>query len=79
MENMTTREVAEYIGVSLATARKYVHDEGLPVLRFPGRRKWVFRKDLVDQWMEERSVPKVIDFTKERKVENYGQLRVLAP
>lgn len=81
MEIMTTKEVSEYIGVSVATARKYVHEAGLPVLRFPGRRKWVFRKDLVDKWIEERSMPEVVNMSQERNdvTESYGKLRVLAP
>ncbi|MEK5068061.1 helix-turn-helix domain-containing protein [Sporosarcina sp. FSL K6-1508] len=79
METMTTKEVAAYIGVSLGTARKYVHEEGLPVLRFKGRSKWTFRKDLVDQWMASRSMPEVVDIAAEKKEEGYGRLRVLAP
>lgn len=77
--NMTTKEVAEYIGVSVGTVRSYVHKEGLPVLRFAGRSKWVFRKDLVDEWVEVRSIHQVVNVSKERKVEGYGQLRVLSP
>ena len=34
---MTTKEVAEYLGVCVNTVYRYVHEEGLPVLRFPGR------------------------------------------
>lgn len=76
--HMTSKEAADYIGISLNTLRKYVHQEELPVLRFPGRRKWTFRKDLVDGWIEARSQPK--NLTKENKSNSkYGKLRVLQP
>ncbi|MFC4403286.1 helix-turn-helix domain-containing protein [Gracilibacillus xinjiangensis] len=81
-QHMTTKETAEYIGVHPDTLRKYVHQEHLPVLRFPGRRKWMFRKDLVDQWVEKRSEPQVyINDQLEKETENqeYGQIRVLQP
>ena len=80
METMTTKECAEYIGVSVNTVRRYVHEEGLPVLRFPGRRKWIFRKDLVDQWVYERSQPVIVnELPKEHEKKEYGRLRVLQP
>jgi len=79
---MDSKETAEYIGVHVNTLRKYVHDEGLPVLRFPGRRKWTFRKDLVDAWIYERSQPEIINDPSVRKDdhdEGYGKLRILMP
>ena len=79
---MDSKETAEYIGVHINTLRKYVHDEGLPVLRFPGRRKWVFRKDLVDAWIYERSQPEIINNPSARRKddnEGRGKLRVLMP
>jgi len=82
MEHMDSKETAEYIGVHINTLRKYVHDEGLPVLRFPGRRKWVFRKDLVDAWIYERSQPEIINNPSARRKddnEGRGKLRVLMP
>ncbi|MEK4030742.1 helix-turn-helix domain-containing protein [Pseudobacillus sp. FSL P4-0506] len=79
METLTTKEAAKYIGVSIGTVRKYVHEEGLPVLRFPGRRKWLFKKDLIDQWVEERSQPMIINQPAAKQEKEYGKLRVLAP
>ncbi|MEK3935976.1 helix-turn-helix domain-containing protein [Sporosarcina sp. FSL W7-1349] len=81
MRTMTSKEAADHIGVSLNTLRKYVHEEGLPVLRFPGRRKWTFREDLVDEWVLERSQPEVVVMTKpeDEKPKEYGKLRVLVP
>jgi excisionase family DNA binding protein len=78
METMTTKEAAAYIGVSVNTLRKYVHEEGLPVLRFPGRRKWVFRKDLIDDWIYRRSQPVIINDPRQEN-KDYGKLRVLYP
>lgn len=77
METMTTKEAAEYIGVCVNTLRKYVHEEGLPVLKFPGRRKWIFRKDLIDDWVTSRSKPTV--YINNEPVKEYGKLRVLLP
>lgn len=82
MEHMDSKETAEYIGVHINTLRKYVHEEDLPVLKFPGRRKWVFRKDLVDAWIYERSQPKIINDPNVKRGnddEGYGTLRVLMP
>jgi len=76
METMNSKECAKYIGVSINTLRKYVHEHDLPVLRFPGRRKWVFRKDLVDDWMIKRSQPEIINNPEKQE---YGKLRVLQP
>lgn len=79
MQTMTTKEAAEYLGVSLNTLRRYVHEEGLPVLRFPGRRKWIFRKDLIDKWVEHRSQPEIYINNEPVKEKEYGKLRVLLP
>lgn len=83
MEMMTSKEAAAYIGVSLSTLRRYVHEEGLPVLRFPGRRKWIFRKDLIDEWIYQRSQPSIyingVKQQKQDKDNGYGKLRVLIP
>lgn len=81
MQTMNSKEAADHIGVSLNTLRKYVHEEGLPVLRFPGKRKWTFREDLIDEWMVERSKPEIVVMSKpkEEKQKDYGVLRVLTP
>ncbi|WP_200411951.1 helix-turn-helix domain-containing protein [Virgibacillus salexigens] len=77
--HMNSKETAAYIGVSVNTLRKYVHEERLPVLRFPGRRKWVFRKDLVDEWVEKRSIPQIMNYEENNKPNQYGQLRIMRP
>ena len=77
--HMTSKETASYIGVSINTLRTYVHEENLPVLQFPGRRKWVFRKDLVDEWIERRSIPEIINEPRQASNNDYGKLRVLTP
>lgn len=83
MEHMTTEECADYLKVHPNTLRRYVHEEDLPVLKFPGRRAWVFRKDLVDAWVYEMSQPKIINDPNDRKVDDdddrHGRLRVLSP
>lgn len=84
VEHMDSKETAKYIGVHVNTLRRYVHDEGLPVLQFPGRRKWVFRKDLVDAWVYQKSQPQVtvngeVVKNSDAKRNNYGELRVIMP
>lgn len=84
---MNTKEAAEYIGVSAATVRQYVHENGLPVLKFPGRKKWMFRKDLIDKWIEEQSTPQVFvnglpiekELFQQHENPSYGKLRMLRP
>ncbi|GAA5418046.1 hypothetical protein Pryu01_03128 [Paraliobacillus ryukyuensis] len=83
---MNTQEAAEYLGVHPNTIRKYVGEEHLPVLRFPGRRKWLFRRDLIDEWIEEKSKPQVYvnEVRHEEKEYPYeyttqGKIRVLRP
>lgn len=56
---MTTKECANYLKVHVNTLKRYVHEEGLPVLRFKGRPAWRFRKDLVDAWVYEHSQPEI--------------------
>jgi len=79
MQTMNTKETAAYIGVCVNTLRKYVHEEDLPVLKFPGRRKWVFRKDLVDEWVERRSQPEIVNNPNKESNKDYGKLRILSP
>lgn len=85
MKHMNSKECAAYIGVHVNTLRRYVHEEGLPVLQFPGRRKWIFRKDLVDAWIYERSQPVIKndpnanENKRDDNDDDYGKLRILMP
>lgn len=78
MQTMTSKETAEYIGVSIGTLRKYVHEGGLPVFRLRVNTKWIFAKELVDEWLVKQSLN---DFPSEEdgKEASYGKLRVLTP
>lgn len=78
---MSTEEVAKMLGVSINTVRRYVNEYGLPVLKFPGLRKWVFREDLVEEWFLKHSQPEVYVNNQPVKEESkeYGKLRVLLP
>lgn len=72
-----TKEAAAYLGVSVDTIRRWVHKEGLPCLRMAGGRKWLFKKEYIDRWMEKRMN---IDQQFEEKYEKeYGKLRILKP
>lgn len=73
----STKEAAEYLGVSVDTVRRWVHHEGLPCLRVSGGRKWLFKKEYIDRWLEKRMD---VDRQFEEKYEKeYGKLRVLTP
>lgn len=44
---LTTQKVIEYLGISYLALRNIVLAGDLPVVRFPGGRKWYFdRKDI---------------------------------
>lgn len=83
MEYMTTEEVAKYLKVHPNTIKRYVKEEGMPVLKFPGKRnKLIFRKDLVDAWVYEMSQPRV--YVKGREVKydekaTMNKIRVMLP
>ncbi|WP_142248032.1 helix-turn-helix domain-containing protein [Alkalihalobacterium alkalinitrilicum] len=72
---LDTKEAAEYLGVHVDTVRRWVHKEGLPVLKLAGGRKWLFKIEYIDKWMEKKMD---IDQQFEEKFEeDYGKLRVL--
>lgn len=78
--HMDINEVAEYLKVHRNTIYKYVHHHNMPVLKFPGRNKMIFRKDLVDEWVLRQSQPEVyVNGESKGKAEEYGKLRVLMP
>lgn len=78
--HMDINEVSDYLKVHKNTIYKYVHQHNMPVLKFPGRNKMVFRKDLVDQWVEKQSQPQVyVNDQPVETVQEYGKLRILQP
>lgn len=50
---LTVREVAEYLRLSEAKVYRMANDGQLPVVRLG--KTWRFRKDLLDEWLAERS------------------------
>lgn len=52
-ELLTTRQVAEYLGVHVNTVLRLCHHAGLPFYRV-GTRDLRFRREEVDRWLEER-------------------------
>lgn len=72
-----TKDAASYLGVHPDTVRRWVHKEGLPVLKLARGRKWLFKKEYIDKWMEKRMD---LDSQFEEKHEkDYGKLRILSP
>jgi excisionase family DNA binding protein len=53
-EVMNIRQASEYLGVSADTLYKYVYEEKIPAFKLGNR--WKFKKTILDQWMERKSV-----------------------
>lgn len=49
---MSLYELAKYLGVSNMTIYRYVKRKKIPALKI-GRR-WKFRKERIDKWLEEK-------------------------
>jgi len=61
-EIMTVKDVAEYLRMSEAKVYKLAKEAALPVVRIG--KTWRFRKDLLDDWLEQSST---YDGTKARE------------
>jgi len=53
-EVMTLREASQYLGISPDTLYKYLSEDRIPAFKLGNR--WRFKKDLLDRWMERKSV-----------------------
>jgi putative molybdopterin biosynthesis protein len=51
---LSTREVAEFIGVNEKMVYALISDKGLPATKITG--KWLFPTDLVEQWIENHTL-----------------------
>jgi excisionase family DNA binding protein len=56
-EVMDVRQAAHYLGLSGDTLYKYASEGLVPAFKFGNR--WRFRKHLLDQWMDEKSMENV--------------------
>jgi len=55
MENLlSTKEVAEFLGVNEKMVYTLINEKGLPATKITG--KWLFPKNLVEQWVESRTI-----------------------
>lgn len=52
---LTSSEAASYLGVSVATIRRWCNDKELPYLRTPGGQKR-FSIEKLDEWIDEHQV-----------------------
>ena len=57
---MNVREVAEYLRISEAKVYRLANQGGIPVMRIG--KAWRFRKDLLDQWIRQKTEASVEDF-----------------
>ncbi len=53
-EVMNIRQASQYLGVSPDTLYKYVSEEKIPAFKLGNR--WKFKRSILDQWMERKSV-----------------------
>lgn len=51
---LSTREVAEFLGVNEKMVYTLIHEKGLPATRITG--KWLFPKNLVEQWVVNKTI-----------------------
>jgi excisionase family DNA binding protein len=51
---LSTKEVAEFLGVNEKMIYTLINEKGLPATRITG--KWLFPKNLVEQWVESRTI-----------------------
>jgi excisionase family DNA binding protein len=51
---LSTREVAEFLGVNEKMIYTLINEKGLPASKITG--KWLFPKNLVDQWVASRTI-----------------------
>jgi excisionase family DNA binding protein len=51
---MNIRQASAYLGVSPDTLYKYVYEEKIPAFKLGNR--WKFKKTILDQWMERKSM-----------------------
>jgi excisionase family DNA binding protein len=52
-EVMDIRAASEYLGISMGTLYRYVHEEKIPAFKLGNR--WRFKKSILDRWMERQS------------------------
>jgi excisionase family DNA binding protein len=52
-EVMDIRAASEYLGISMGTLYRYVHEEKVPAFKLGNR--WKFKKSILDRWMERQS------------------------
>jgi excisionase family DNA binding protein len=53
-EVMNIRQASQYLGISADTLYKYVSEETIPAFKLGNR--WKFKKSILDNWMEDRSL-----------------------
>ena len=51
---LSTKEVAEFLGVNEKMIYTLINEKGLPATKITG--KWLFPKNLVEQWVESRTI-----------------------
>lgn len=66
-EVMDIRQAADYLGISGDTLYRYASEGFVPAFKLGNR--WRFRKNLLDNWMDEKSgvkPPVAVDATKKK-------------
>ena len=62
---MTIAEAAEYLGLHELTVRRLAREGAIPALKLG--RQWRIKRDLLDKWIETRSMGNLDDLTGERE------------
>jgi excisionase family DNA binding protein len=56
---MTIADVAEYLGLHELTVRRLAREGAIPALKLG--RQWRIKRDLLEKWIETRSLDNVVD------------------
>jgi excisionase family DNA binding protein len=62
---MTISEVAEYLGLHELTVRRLAREGAIPALKLG--RQWRVKRDLLEKWIESRSMDNLGDLVDETK------------
>ena len=67
-EIMTVKQVAEYLQMDEHTIYKLARSGQIPSIKIAGQ--WRFKKDVIDKWITEESLERVLQNTKSSSAKN---------
>jgi excisionase family DNA binding protein len=71
---MTIAEVAEYLGLHELTVRRLAREGAIPALKLG--RQWRVKRDLLERWIEKRSLHNLGELSKDKESEESRETEV---